>query len=42
MATFDIEPRRGGTRLTLICDDHKVSVSEDFDRRGAEQFVLMF
>lgn len=42
MASFDIEPRRDGATLTLISDDHKATVSEDFDRRAAEQFVRMF
>ena len=42
MATFDIQPQRDGARLTLISDDHLSSISKDFDRPAAEQFVRMF
>jgi hypothetical protein len=42
MASFDIQPRRDGATLTLISDDRKSAVSEDFDLRAAEQFVRMF
>jgi len=42
MASFDIQPQRNGAKLTLISDDGKATVSEDFDRRAAEQFVRNF
>ena len=42
MARYDIQPRRDGATLTLHSESKPVSVSEDFDKRRAEEFIRMF